>query len=135
MPIDEDYYRPIITNGAFNSNYIQYESMEGDGKDKNLQIKKYLDKIKPYLSDMINNHKTQGTWRIHSGNKRIEHKNQGEWNIQLTLVINFVSFKPDFYETCTMHTKSGNLEIMMGSKTEEVIKELFESLRQRYKKN
>ena len=26
MSIDEDCYKPIITNGAFNNNYIQYES-------------------------------------------------------------------------------------------------------------
>ena len=25
--IDEDYFKPIITNGAFNNDYIQYESM------------------------------------------------------------------------------------------------------------
>ena len=30
--------------------------------------------IRPYLSDIINDHKTQGKWRIHSGNKKIEHK-------------------------------------------------------------
>ena len=58
MSIDEDYYKPIITKSAFNSNYIQYEIV--GGKDKNLSIKKYLDKIKPYLNDMINNHKAQG---------------------------------------------------------------------------
>ena len=25
--------------------------------------------IKPYLSDIINDHKTQGKWRIHTDNK------------------------------------------------------------------
>ena len=39
--IDEDYYKPIITSSAFNSNYIEYES-KGD-KDKILLIKEYLD--------------------------------------------------------------------------------------------
>ena len=58
MSIDEDYYKPIITKGAFNNNYIQYES-KGD-KAKNISIKKYLNIIKPYLSDKINDHKTQG---------------------------------------------------------------------------
>ena len=38
------------------------------------KTKIYQLKNKPYLSDIMNNHKTQGTWRIHSGNKRIEHK-------------------------------------------------------------
>ena len=65
MPIDKGYYKPIITDGSFNSNYIQYESMGSEDKDKILIVKKYLDKIKPCLSDMTNNHKTQGTWRIH----------------------------------------------------------------------
>ena len=32
--------------------------MKGD-KDKNLWPKEYLDMIRPYLSDMINNHKTR----------------------------------------------------------------------------
>ena len=67
MSIDEDYYKPIITNGAFNNNYIQYESMGSIDKDKNLSIKEYINVIRPYLSDIMNNHKTQGKWRIHSG--------------------------------------------------------------------
>ena len=33
LPIDEDYYKPIITNGAFSNSYIQYESK--GNKDKN----------------------------------------------------------------------------------------------------
>ena len=127
MPIDEDYYKPIITDGVFSSNYIQYESMEGGGKDKNLSVKKYLNRIKPYLSDIINNHKTQGAWRIHSGNKMIEHETQSEWKIQLPMKINFVSSLPDSDETCIMHARSDNIEIMMSSEPEEVIKQLFES--------
>ena len=46
LPIDEDCYKPIIIKGAFNNNYIQYES-KGD-KGKNLSIKIYLNMIKPY---------------------------------------------------------------------------------------
>ena len=30
----------------------------GEGKDKNLSVKKSLNRIKPYLSDIISNHKT-----------------------------------------------------------------------------
>ena len=56
--IDENYYKPIITNSAFNSNYIEYES-KGD-KDKILLIKEYLDMIRPYLSNIINGHIAQG---------------------------------------------------------------------------
>ena len=60
LSFDEDYYKPIITKGAFNNNYIQYESKGDQGK--NLSIKIYLNIIKPYSSDIINDHKTQGKW-------------------------------------------------------------------------
>ena len=43
------------------------------------------------------------------------------------MAINFISFK-DSNETRTMHTKSNNMEIMIGSETYEIIRELFESL-------
>ena len=125
---DENYYKPIITNGAFNSKYIQYESMGC----KKISVKEYIDVIRPYLIDRINNHKTQGKWRIHSGNTIIEHKTQVELKIQLTMEINFISSKKDSDETSTMHTKSNNIEIMMGSETDEIIDELFKSLLQRY---
>ena len=73
--------------------------------------------IRPYLSDIINDHKTQGKWRIHSGNKIIERKTQSERKIQLTMEINFTSFK-DSDETCTILGKSNNVEIMMVSETD-----------------
>ena len=47
------------------------------------------------------------------------------------MMINFMSSK-DFDEIRTMHTKSNNLEIVMGNETDEIIKELFESLLQKY---
>ena len=104
------------------NNYIQYES-KGD-KGKNLSITKYLNMIRPYLSDITNDHKTQGKWRIHSGNKITEHKTQSEWKIQLTMAINFISSK-DSDGTRSMHTKSNNVEVIMGSETNEIIEELF----------
>ena len=66
---------------------IRYESMRGKGKDKNLSIKNCLDRTKPYLRDIINDHKTQGEWRVHSGNTIIKRKTQSEWKIQLTMKI------------------------------------------------
>ena len=98
----KDHYEPKKTASAFNNNYIQYESIAD--KDKNLSVKEYIDIIRPYLSDIINNHKTQGEWKIH-----------------LTMAVNFISSK-DSDETCTMHTQSDNTEIMMGSETDEIIK-------------
>ena len=70
--------------------------------------------IRPSLSDVINNHKTQGEWKIH-----------------LIIAINFVSSK-DSDETKTMHSKCDNIEIMIGSETDEIIEEIFKSLLHRY---
>ena len=134
MPVDEDYYKPIITKGSFNNSYIQYESIGDEGEDKNLLVEKYLDRIKPYLRDTINDHKTRGEWRVHSGNKIIKQKTKSEWKIQLTMAINFISSKKDSDETRIMPKKSDNIEIMMGSETDGVIEELFNSLRQIYQK-
>ena len=47
--IDEDYYKPIKSNDAINSNYIEYES-KGD-KNKTLSIKGYLNMIRPSLKE------------------------------------------------------------------------------------
>ena len=47
------------------------------------------------------------------------------------MAINFISSK-DSDETRTMHTKSNNVEIIMGSETDEIIEDLFESFLQKY---
>ena len=47
------------------------------------------------------------------------------------MTVNFVSSK-DFDEIRTMHTKSDNIYIMMGYETDDIIKELCESLLERY---
>ena len=95
-----------------NSNYIEYES-NGD-KDKSLSVKEYLNIIRPYLSDITNDLKTQG-----------------EWKIELTIAIDFMSSK-DCNKTRTMHTKINDIEIMIGNETDKVNKQLFDSLLQRY---
>ena len=125
---EKDHYEPKKIASAFNNNYIQYESM-GD-EDKILSVKEYINVIRPYLSDIINNHKVQGKWRIHSHHTITEHETQGEWKIHLTMAIDFIYFKD--FKNQIIHFKIDNTEIMMGSETDEVIKELFESLLQRY---
>ena len=47
------------------------------------------------------------------------------------MAINFISSK-DSDETRTMHTKSNNVEIMVDSEIDEIIKDLFESFLQKY---
>ena len=54
---DRDYYKPIRTDGGFagrNNNYIEYTS-KGD-RYENLSPKEYLNMIRPYLRDLINEH-------------------------------------------------------------------------------
>ena len=63
----------------------------------------------------------------------INYKTQGEWKIQLMMIINFI-FSKDSDEIHTMHTKSNNIEIMMGNEIDESIEEFFESLSQKYQK-
>ena len=66
LSIDEDYYKPIIAKDSFNTSYIQYERKEN--KDNILTVNEYLDIIRLYLSNMVNDRKTQREWKIHSGN-------------------------------------------------------------------
>ena len=107
-------YKRTIVKSGYNNNYNEYRS-EGD---KLLTIEEYLNLIEPYLRELINNH-----------------KNKGEWKIQLTAQINFIYLRPGSDETRVMHTRSVNGEFMNGSDTDEIIKELFKSLLQRYQEN
>ena len=52
----------------------------------------------------------------------------------MTRVNNFISLI-DHDEEDTMHSKSDNTEIMMNSEADVVIKELFDSLKNRYQIN
>ena len=127
--IDEDYYKPIRTKSAFNGNYIEYEN-KGD-RNKNLSPKEYLDKIRLYLSNTINDHKTPK--KVHSLNELIDYETYqyGEWKVQLIILIN-VSYFKDSDETRSMHTESNNIEITMCSETDDILLELFEYLLQKY---
>ena len=84
-------------------------------KVKEIIVNEYLDIIRPYLRDITNDHKTQGEWRIYSGNTIIRRKAQSKSKIQLIMGISFISSKADSDETRTMHTKSNNVEIMTGT--------------------
>ena len=52
----------------------------------------------------------------------------------IAIAINFISSKPDSDETRTIHARSDNIEIMIGSETNEIMENLFKSLLQRYQK-
>ena len=100
-------YKPTIVKSGYNNNYIEYISKG----DKLLTIEEDLDLIEPYLRELIN-----------------YHKSKGEWKIQLTAQINFISSRPGSDEARVMHTSSVNEEFTNGSDTDEIIKELFKSL-------
>ena len=87
--------------------------------------------VRLYLSDLINNHETLGEWIIHSGNTITEHKTQSEWKIPLIMTINFICSK-DSDGTRIVYAKSDNVEIMMGSETNQITEEVFKSFLQRY---
>ena len=94
------------------NNYIEYIS-EGDYYE-NLLPEEYLDMIRPYLIDLINDHKTSG-----------------EWKIQLVMLNRCISSK-NSEETRSVCSASDNIEIFMGSDTDEVINNLFDTILQRF---
>ena len=55
-------------------------------------------------------------------------------NEKQSIAINFLSSK-DNNEEHVMHSKSGNIEIMISDKGDENAKELFDSLKNRYQNN
>ena len=79
-------------------------------RNKILSVKEYLNKIRAYLKDIVNNLKKYDTWEI-----------------QLTIAINFIPSK-DNDEERVMHPKSDNIDIMINNKEDEFIDDLFQSL-------
>ena len=84
--------------------------------------------IRPYLRDMINN---QRTLLKNLSGKIFNNNLRGKWKIRLTMQINFTS-SLDHGEICTMESKSKNIEILMGSETDDIINELFEFFLEEY---
>ena len=110
---DDNYYKPVLVKTSFKDGYKYYES-RGD-KDKKLSVKQYLYKIMPYLSDLINDHKTN-------------RNNFNEWKIQINMHVNFISSN-DTGEICTIFVWSDNEEIRLGN---DIIKGLLNSFLNNY---
>ena len=89
-------------------------------KTKKLSVKQYLYKIMPYLSDLINDHKTI-------------RNESNEWKIQINMHVNFVSSN-DTGETRTIFVWSDNEEIRLGNETDDIIKGLLNSFLNNYQK-
>ena len=113
ITIDKDYYKPKLSKSGYNKNYVQYESKG----DKILALKEYLNLIKKYLKELIE-----------------EYKLKGEWKVQLTIEVNFISLKPGSDETRIMYTRSDNVEIMFGDDNDDIIEQLFDHYYKNMKK-
>ena len=114
---EKGFNKPLIINNFQSNNHIS------KGK-KVKKIKKYkrkrdrrtlsfgenLNTISSYLKDIRN-----------------DLKKFGKWKIQLSITTNFTSSKDDNDEDCEMHSKSGNIKVMMNDKGDEIIEECFKS--------
>ena len=109
ISIDKDYYKPKLNKSGHNKNYAQYESKV----DNILSLKEYLNLIEKYLRELIE-----------------EHKLKGEWKVQLTIEVNFITLKPGSDETRIIYTRSDNIEIIFGDDNDDIIEQLFELLLQ-----
>ena len=75
---------------------------------KKLSAYQYLNKIRPHLYDLINDHKIA---------RRV-------WKIQINMHVNFISSK-DTGETRIYYIWSDNVSIIQGENTNDIIKKNF----------
>ena len=113
---EETYYKPERVRNVWSNNYIEYKN-NGD-KKRILSVEEYLDKIRQYLKDIINNVKQSDTWKI-----------------QLAITVNSISSEDGNDEEFVMHSQNDNIEIMISDAKNEIIEKLFNSLENRYRKN
>ena len=102
--------------------------------------------IRPDLRDLINRHKL--IERLNSNNNNNYNNNNnnnnnnndtddnnntdhGEWKIMLRMHVKCISTK-SFIETLTIHPKSRQVEVCMGSNTENVVDTLFNTFLQNF---
>ena len=83
--------------------------------EKTPVVEEYINKIRLYLKNIINNLQKSDTWKI-----------------QVTITINFITSKHDNDKERVMHWKGDSIEITVNDEADEVTKELFESLKKRY---
>ena len=86
--------------------------------------------IKPYLRDLINNHKPTTELTNRASNNDSE---RGQWKVRIVMQNNCISTK-DFEETRTIFSASKPVDIFMGSDTNDTMDSLFDTLLQRFQK-
>ena len=60
----KNYYKPVRVSNFWSNRYIEY-----DDRNKTLSVEEYLNKIIPYLKDIINNLKKSNTLKIQLANQ------------------------------------------------------------------
>ena len=113
---EKENYKPKRGNNFWSNNYIECKS-NGD-INKILSVEEYLNRIRTYLKSIINNLKKSSVWKS-----------------QLTITINSFSPEDDNDEEHVMLSKSDNIEIMISDESDEIIKNLFDSHKNRYQNN
>ena len=92
---DEDYYKPERVKNVFkgNNGEYNYRVYESRGSQYYESLEEYFSKIKPYLENMIR-----------------EYMSIGEWKLQLTISIKFISSRnPEQF--CIRHSYSENMKL------------------------
>ena len=115
---DKEYLQYVINSlnslikACLNLQYIinSLNSLKKAYLKKLLAPNEYLEKIRPNLIQLINNHKDNNNWKI-----------------QLTTQIIFNSIK-NLNDKRILYVKTKNVEIMMESATNKTINELFDLL-------
>ena len=83
-------------------------------------MEEYLNKVMPYLKELINNHKA-----IENGSK--------EWKIQLNAKIKNV-YLDDAMDIRTFYVWSENRKIRLGNETDDIVESLINSFLNNYQK-
>ena len=108
-----DYYKPILAEQCFDSNYQRY-SCRGD-KDGEIQIKEYLDIVKPHIS------------------KLFEETNINTRRLQLDIKVNTTNIL-NLDDKRSFTAKSTNIETTPSDDINEVTTRLIDSLKSNYDK-
>ena len=99
---EKNCYKPARVSNFWSNNYVEYES-KGD-RNKTLSVNEYLNRIRTYSKDTINNLKKSDTWKT-----------------LLIIAINFISSE-DREEECVVHSESDNIEITINGRVDEFLK-------------
>ena len=92
---------------------LKLDMLDASVRDKKLEIKGYLEKLRPHLYDMISDLKNSGKWKIN-------------------LSSNLIYTATESNEKSTMYSKSDSDISIISNDTDEIIQEYIDSLLHKY---